>query len=260
MNMRHSYIFLFFVLLGTTTCKKESLEPAIIVANIEREFALSYVEKFSKSGRYLQFNVQTLKEQSCGNYTVKTEWSQTPAFMKLNISGIEKKGGCDGTAAIAKGNAVSELITEGTWPIDVDIQNIIRNPGKLIVQKANYQLLLESSHGISLIQKDLQKIPAGSIWGFIAYKPEFAATARVFVEELKKLTRNNALADGDYGYFDVQNEEVKFKDTPSEFSHLPILRSQLSDVDLLLNLVNTFRKNNAGKIVIQLADTNGISY
>jgi hypothetical protein len=258
--MRHSFIFLLFVLLGTATCKKESLEPTIIVANIEREFALSYVEKFSKTGRYLQFNVYTLKEQSCGNYVVKTEWLQSPTSLKLNISGLEKKGDCDGNPAIARGNATTDLIAEGTWPIDVVIQNLIRNPGKLVVEKTNYQLLLETSHGISSMQKDLQKIPSGSIWGFIAYKPEFAATARGFVEDLKKLTRNNPLPDGDYGYFEIESEVVKYKETPAAFSYLPILRLQYSDVDVLLNLVNTFRKNNAENITIQLFDTNGISY
>jgi hypothetical protein len=260
MNMHHRIIFLFVVLLGITTCKKESLEPTIIVANIEREFSISYVEKFSKTGRHLQFDISTLKEQPCGNYYVKTDWLQSASLLKLNISGIEKNGVCSGNAAIAKGVAISEPFPEGSWPIDVYIQNIIRNPGKLIIQKNSYQLLLESSHGITLVQKDLQKIPTGTIWGHIAYKPEYAATARVFLEELKKLTRNNLLADGEYGYFNIQNEEIKFKEIPADYSVLPIIRLQNSNVDLILNLVNTFRKNHPLNFTIQLSDTNGIFY
>jgi hypothetical protein len=262
MNMHHSIIFLLVVLLGMTTCKKESLEPSIIVANIEREFAVTYVEKFSKTGRHLQFEVSTLKEQPCGNFFVKTDWLQTPSLLKLNISGIEKIGVCSGNAAIAKGDVETEILSEGSWPIDVYIQNIIRNPGKLIIQKNSYQLLLETTHGITITQKDLQKIPNGTLWGYIAYKPEFAATSRVFIEELKKLTKNNVLADGEYGYFNIQNEQIKFKETPADYTVLPIIRFQSSDVDLILNLINTFRKNNAnsGNITIKLSDTNGLSY
>lgn len=61
MNMHQRIILLLIILSGLTTCKKEVLEPAIIVANIEREFVIGYVEKFSKSGRLLQFEVSTIK-------------------------------------------------------------------------------------------------------------------------------------------------------------------------------------------------------
>jgi hypothetical protein len=258
--MHHRIIIVLVVLLGMTTCRKGNLEPTIIVANIEREFAVSFIEKFSTTGRHLQFEVSTLKEQDCGNFFVRADWYQSTTQLKLTIRGIEKNGPCSGNAAIARGNVISEVMTENSWPIDIDIQNIIRNPGKLIVQKNSYQLSLERLHGITLTHKELQKIPTGTLWGYIGYKPEFAATARVFLEELKKLTKSNDLSDGDYGYFTVQNDLIKFKDTPPGFSILPIIRIQNSHVDLLLNLINTFRKNNPENISILLSDTNGISY
>ena len=148
----------------------------------------------------------------------------------------------------------------GFGAIDIKIQNIIRNPGKLSISKGSYQLILESTHGISLIQKELKQIPSGTIWGTISYKPEFAATARVFIEDLKKLTKNSLLDDGEYGYFTVQNEIIKFRDTPGDLSTLPIIRNQSMDVDLILHLVNTYRLKFKDNILIQLSDTNGITY
>jgi hypothetical protein len=260
MNMHLRIIFLFFILSGLTTCKKEVLEPTIIVANIEREFVISYVEKFSKSGRHLQFEVSTIKNQPCGNYTVKTSWQQSPSLLSLNIDGIEKSNACIGNAAIAKGSETAQSLSEGSWPIDIKIQNIIRNPGKLSISKGGYQLILESTHGLSLIQKELKQIPSGTIWGTISYKPEYAATARVFIEDLKKLTKNNPLNDGEYGYFSIQNEIIKFRDTPGDLSALPIVRNQSMDVDLMLHLVNTYRSKHKENILIQLSDTNGITY
>jgi hypothetical protein len=260
MNMHHRIIFLFFILSGLTTCKKEVLEPTIIVANIEREFVIGYVEKFSKSGRHLQFEVSTIKNQPCGNYTVKTSWQQSPSLLSLNIDGIEKNNVCIGNAATAKGAETAQSLSEGSWSIDIKIQNIIRNPGKLIISKGSYQLILESTHGLSLIQKELKQIPSGTIWGTITYKPEYAATARVFIEDLKKLTKNNLLDDGEYGYFSIQNEIIKFRDTPSDLSTLPIVRNQSMDVDLILHLVNTYRSKHKENILIQLSDTNGITY
>jgi hypothetical protein len=245
---------------GLTTCKKEVLEPTIIVANIEREFVISYVEKFSKSGRLLQFEVSTIKNQPCGNYTVKTSWQQSPSLLSLNIDGISKNSDCIGNASIAKGSETAQSLSEGSWPIDIKIQNIIRNPGKLSISKGNYQLILESTHGISLIQKELKQIPSGTIWGSISYKSEYAATARVFIEDLKKLTKNNILDDGEYGYFSIQNEIIKFRDTPGDLSTLPIVRNQNMDVDLMLHLVNTYRLKYKENILIQLSDTNGITY
>ena len=121
-------------------------------------------------------------------------------------------------------------------------------------------MILESTHGISLIQKELKQIPTGTIWGIISYKPEYAATARVFIEDLKKITKNNVLETGEYGYFNVQNEIIKFRDTPSDLSTLPIVRNQSMDVDLILHLVNTYRTKFKEKITIQLSDTNGITY
>jgi hypothetical protein len=121
-------------------------------------------------------------------------------------------------------------------------------------------LILESTHGISLIQKELKQIPSGTIWGTISYKPEYAATARVFIEDLKKLTKNNPLDDGEYGYFSIQNEIIKFRDTPGDLSTLPIVRNQSMDVDLMLHLVNTYRLKHKENILIQLSDTNGITY
>jgi hypothetical protein len=260
MNMHLRIIFLFFILSGLTTCKKEVLEPNIIVANIEREFVISYVEKFSKSGRHLQFEVSTIKNQPCGNYTVKTSWQQSPSLLSLNIDGIEKSNACIGNAAIAKGSETAQSLSEGSWPIDIKIQNIIRNPGKLSISKGGYQLILESTHGLSLLQKELKQIPSGTIWGNVSYKPEYAATARVFTEDLKKLTKNNLLNDGEYGYFSIQNEIIKFRDTPGDLSTLPIVRTQSMDVDLILNLVNTYRLKHKENILIQLSDTNGITY
>ena len=260
MNMHLRIILLFFIVLGLTTCKKEVLEPTIIVANIEREFVIGYVEKFSKSGRLLQFEVSTIKNQPCGNYTVKTSWQQSPSLLSLNIDGIAKNSDCIGNAAIAKGSETAQSLSEGSWPIDIKIQNIIRNPGKLSISKGSYQLILESTHGISLIQKELKQIPSGTIWGTISYKPEFAATARVFIEDLKKLTKNSLLDDGEYGYFTVQNEIIKFRDTPGDLSTLPIIRNQSMDVDLILHLVNTYRLKFKDNILIQLSDTNGITY
>lgn len=260
MNMHLRIILFFFIMSGLTTCKKEVLEPTIIVANIEREFVIGYVEKFSKSGRLLQFEVSTIKNQPCGNYTVKTSWQQSPSLLSLNIDGIAKNSDCVGNAAIAKGSETAESLSEGSWPIDIKIQNIIRNPGKLNISKGSYQLILESTHGISLIQKELKQIPTGTIWGTISYKPEYAATARVFIEDLKKLTKNNLLETGEYGYFTVQNEIIKFRDTPSDLSTLPILRNQSMDVDLILHLVNTYRTKFKENITIQLSDTNGIIY
>ena len=61
--MLHRIILLFIIVSGLTTCKKEVLEPTIIVANIEREFVIGYVEKFSKTGRLLQFEVSTINNQ-----------------------------------------------------------------------------------------------------------------------------------------------------------------------------------------------------
>lgn len=258
--MHHRIIFLLIIVSGLTTCKKETLEPTIIVANIEREFVIGYVEKFSKTGRLLQFEVSTINNQPCGNYMVKTSWQQSPSLLTLNIDGITKNSTCIGNAAIAKGSETAQSLTEGSWPIDIKIQNIIRNPGKLSISKGSYQLILESTHGISLIQKDLKQIPSGTIWGFISYKPEYAATARVFIEDLKKLTKNNLLDDGEYGYFSIQNEVIKFRDTPGELSTLPIIRNQQSDVDLILNLVNTLRLKHKENILIKLSDTNGIIY
>ena len=253
-------ILLFTIVSGLTTCKKEVLEPTIIVANIEREFVIVYVEKFSKTGRLLQFEVSTINNQPCGNYTVKTSWQQSPSLLTLNIDGITKNSTCIGNAAIAKGSETAQTLSEGSWPIDINIQRIIRNPGKLFISKGTYQLILESTHGISLIQKELKQIPTGTIWGTISYKPEYAATARVFIEDLKKLTRNNLLDDGEYGYFTVQNEIIKFRDTPSDLSTMPIVRNQSMDVDLILHLVNTYRTKFKENITIQLSDTNGITY
>lgn len=260
MNMHLRIILLFLIVSGLTTCKKEVLEPTIIVANIEREFVIGYVEKFSKSGRLLQFEVSTIKNQPCGNYTVKTSWQQSPSLLSLNIDGIAKNSDCIGNAAIAKGSETAQSLSEGSWPIDIKIQNIIRNPGKLSISKGSYQLILESTHGISLIQKELKQIPSGTIWGTISYKPEFAATARVFIEDLKKLTKNSLLDDGEYGYFTVQNEIIKFRDAPGDVSTLPIIRNQSMDVDLILHLVNTYRLKFKDNILIQLSDTNGITY
>ena len=258
--MLHRIILLFIIVSGLTTCKKEVLEPTIIVANIEREFVIGYVEKFSKTGRLLQFEVSTINNQPCGNYTVKTSWQQSPSVLTLNIDGITKNSTCIGNAAIAKGSETAQNLSESSWPIDINIQRIIRNPGKLFISKGPYQLILESTHGISLIQKELKQIPIGTIWGTISYKPEYAATARVFIEDFKKLTRNNLLDDGEYGYFSVQNEIIKFRDTSGDLSTLPIIRNQQADVDLILHLVNTFRLKHKDNIIIQLSDTNGIIY
>ncbi|MEY4046883.1 MAG: hypothetical protein RL284_434, partial [Bacteroidota bacterium] len=75
-----------------------------------------------------------------------------------------------------------------------------------------------------------------------------------------KLTKNNLLDDGEYGYFTFQNDIIKFRDTPSDLSTLPILRNQSMDVDLILHLVNTYRTKFKENITIQLSDTNGIIY
>jgi len=218
------------------------------------------VEKFSRAGRHLQFELSTIREQPCGNFYILADWEQTPKLLTLNISGLEKSGPCIGNASLARGTVLTKSLGEGTWPLDILLQYLIRNPGKLVVQKGTYQLQMESTHGISLLQRELRQIPSGTLWGYVAYRPELAATARNFSEEFRKLSKSPSLEDGDYGYFTLSNNTVKPRDIPPGLTAIPLLRSQGSDIDLLLNLVNSYRKNFPENLLIKLSDTLGNEY
>jgi hypothetical protein len=201
-------LYLILILLFVTACTKLNEDPNEII-NINDDLEVIIWEDLVDGERFFTFTIETITEQNCENYQIDYTLDQTAQQINLSINQLSLQGECQ------PGNATaSEVIRIGQLPPNnYDLQlnlnnNEIINSGRLMVSFSQYQVALDSDHGIIISDKLLNRIPENTIWGYIGFYDLNRETdvELDFESAMTDLVLPHNLPIGYYGQFRLNEE------------------------------------------------------
>ncbi|HMN88932.1 MAG TPA: hypothetical protein PKD70_06470 [Saprospiraceae bacterium] len=250
-----------WLLLVAIGCELESLEKPVIVPSVKREFYVDMFEQLSSQHRSLQLLLESIERQPCRNTIIDKSVVTSGQRLQVSLKSIVQPVDCLPGEAPAVAVADLGALPDGVYSLTIDLQNVVFNEGTLIVTRENYLLRMPRENGIALLRTELLRVPAQTIWGYAIWETAAdEAIVQTFVFELQQLTQERAYRAGHYGHFTINPADgrVVVRQQPVT----PTLRSFLYNLEApneaaLRNLIDRYRRDYAGKIIIRLYDSNG---
>ena len=213
-----------------------------IVVQIDPEFQLGMFEELSQV-RDFNLTFQTIEDQSCINNSISFTSSRSGRNISLKINEIVEAENChDGQAPIA-GDASYDFLPIGVYNLELVLKNTITSTGTLTVSTEKYDLDIEEGFGFQTQQTKLMRVPASSVWGYVAYSGnQYSSDADNFLSELDELTESLELSNGEYGYFKIgDNKKLSLNKAPDYNNFKTFYRTSSGQVDELEALLEGFR-------------------
>lgn len=219
--MYYKILLSCFLLIFFSACPKDN--PTVIV-DVEDDFYIQMFEDISGGGRQFYINITTIKEQTCLNYEIDYDlnFNEQLNNIELIINDLVEPTDCETGTGTATVSIPFGTLSEKLYTLDINLKNAVINKGTLGVYSDRYELDTDSDDGIEVVQDILYRIPANTIWGYVAYQSEEEEYANNFISNLNDHTStfdiaNNLLyKEGDYGYFRLDNQ--KFLSFPEQIN------------------------------------------
>jgi len=251
-----------FILSG---CQYQKLPTdPIVVSNIETEFSVRMYEQLGGSNRQLVFHISSIQLADCLNGGISYDLLTNDDGINVTIKKVIEPGNCiEGIAPYQTDIYLGSLTETGTTNIALNLQDVVENHGFLIVNENQYELKLNSSHGLTIPNVVLHKIPESFVWGYVAINhSNQKAISESFIQSLTNRGYALGLKEGDYGYFYVlASGQLIRLETQMEnpVAILPISFGYVGDWNELTNEVETFRQEHPD-IDVRLFNNQGFVY
>ena len=199
---------LLTILMGiclVTSCGLDNLNDPILVTDVEDEFYIEMWEALSPSQRTLYLQIRTIQNDTCLNTTINTTLLKLGNELALEVNGINQPEDCLEGLAPAKGEEVVGALHEGSYNLEINLQNTVFNAGQLEINQNRYFLNMDTENGINIPSSVLLRVPENSFWGYIDYGPN-ELDALAFIESLEQFATRPNLSIGYYGYYTVKND------------------------------------------------------
>lgn len=258
--MHRSYSLFVPVLFSflLTGCSLSSLDDHIIVPDVEDEFYLSLWEAFTPQGRILEFRLRTIEDAECANSNIAYDIRQLQGTISLSINEIRQNGECQPGQAPATASPRVGILQGGYYSLEVGLRKTVSSEGQLAVTQEAYNMSLETGGGVVLLDPQLRRIPRESIWGFVSYEGgALKDTAEQLVHDIQGLCEAQALKNGYYGYFTVQNGKVRFPNTVAPEGALAFQYRLVKSEDSLISLLESYRSEYGSGLTVKVFDTLG---
>ncbi len=250
---------LFLGLLLLAGCRAHETEKGKII-QVSPEF---YIDLFENLGnpRTLDLKISSLELQPCDNATIDLNFQAFPSFFQVVLEAIQSPEDCNpGTAPALSTVPLGALEDERDYRIQINLKNTIVNEGMLRVRPKTIQLEMETTHGLVLARTVWQRIPPGTIWGYVAYDdPAAEPHARQFLQELEGMTEHRTYPQGYYSHFSVESpNKLLLPETPSYAVVETFLRHFPGQRAHLVELLESHRNGPAGHLLhIELFTADG---
>ncbi|MEM9823120.1 MAG: hypothetical protein AAF985_18720 [Bacteroidota bacterium] len=196
-------LYLLLLLLTAAACNKDKEVPNEII-NINDDLQIIIWEDLTNEERHLTFTVETITNQNCENYQFDYSLNQFAQQINLSINQLSLQEECQpGSAPARQSIAIGEL-APNNYNLELNLNNNeIVNPGRLLVSFSQYQIILDSDHGLIVPDKTLNRIPEQTIWGYIGFNDlNQESDVRIdFENSMADLVRPHSLSSGYYGQF-----------------------------------------------------------
>jgi hypothetical protein len=238
-------------------CEQGLNDEAELLIDIDAEFSISMIEELRSSGNRLTFSLQTLEEQECEGTGIAYELAKSENEIFLDIQGLQAPNPCIKNPEVAFATSDLGLLAEGNYPLRLSLQSTIINQGVLKVESDRYRIQMETENGIQISEPELLKIPAQTIWGYVAYDlEEQESISNAFLEDLTPLVSVSGFADGNYGHFKLENGSLRLNQEIAYPFFRLFIHELKAPLEELGQLLDQFRKNESS-IDVQLFTWDG---
>lgn len=250
---------LFSTLLLVWGCQTSFDRTAELYVGIEKEFALELREDLRPTGNVLAFYMETFENQPCSDVRIEYDLVKKDREIRLQIQQLSFPEPCEGMEAPATLSAPLGGLDEGLYSVSFNLQSTIESVGFLEVFSDRFILDIPVQNGIQLVANELMRIPDELVWGYVAYDfPEQESSGASFLSEIGAFFEPIACEDGNYGYFEIRNEELYLLEAVEGLENVVTFYGKVNgSIGTIIPLVEQYREENKEHFEIRLFTWDG---
>jgi hypothetical protein len=204
----HKYIFtipalLISILILVTACEKDEVET-IPLQTVNGEI----LETVDYGTKVFLFKFNTDLETYPITYLIRNETSVEGNQVNINLIDIQKDGHDDLNIQKGPASCLIQLgaLSNGVYDLQIKA-GTFKGTGTFTIEDGRVTIDFPSTEGITITHDTLNRIPFGTIWGYVGYQSTSnAGIANAFISNMDALGAENAeFAPGYYGYFSVSD-------------------------------------------------------
>jgi hypothetical protein len=218
---------------------------------------LSHYEQFHSNKRELIFYLETLETFPCNNFQINAQVSHNRDQVEIHADNIEVPSYCitltgPATRSILLGNPDENPEKFSFWV------NADRHDFNLLVKENSIELEQGQFFDIrlSFAREKLMRIPDNTVWGYLVSDNKINLPEELLLVFEEQGAQLLTLADGDYHYFEIEEEEVIFFPGENEITGFTLWFEKEMEI-----LVTAFQKyltdNEITNLQIRLFNTRG---
>jgi len=234
-------------------CKQDGIDQKLFI-NVEDDFYIDMFEDISNGENHFSFNIQSINEHECLNTIIDydLQYDGIGNLIVLSINDIISPESCNVGIAPAFVSIPIEGIQKREYSIEINLKDVIINNGFLHVTDNDFYLEMSTEDGFEVVNKQLNKIPKKTIWGYVGYELE---SDKVAAEDFIKNVEQNAsninnsedYTSGYYGYFTVlEDYSITLSDEVSNEFHNTFIFQYDEDPLFLTQLMESTCELNSG--------------
>ena len=249
------------ILFFLQSCQNTKDEDVVIVTTAP-EFQVDLFEQRDVVDGHPEFGlwIQSLEKYPCNNYVIEYTVQMTDGKIDVHLNNVAAPDTCHGSVASARAFIPLGNLVPAAYPFTLSLGSAIENKGTLYVFEDRYEMSLSDPQGVDFQNLVVKKMNPGLLWGNIK-TPDAATSARAvdFLNELKSITSEPALAPGYYSYFTVSGTGLIVPHTasvpggPAQF----FLRKLEGSSAPLQNLLQQYRSSPQNALQIECLSTFG---
>ncbi|HMQ46833.1 MAG TPA: hypothetical protein PKA00_04910 [Saprospiraceae bacterium] len=252
----------YLFLVGVMSACKQDEEP-IIISEVEDEFYVEMQEAFLPEGRSLQLLISTIALEECLHTSIDVDYFRLSNTASITINEITPISDCNPGMAPATALVNFGPIDTPTLPLSIDIRGAVVNNGSIAVNEDYYRMYMEIEGGIVVNEDLLRRIPEGTIWGGVLHdeSQESQLAAQSLLQDIEALSKSQQLLAGNYGYFEVDDSGMSFKEsTPLADAEVAFQYQLKESSQQLKAIIEQYRSEYGSRLGIFVYDTLGTVY
>lgn len=225
-----------------SSCTKESAGPNFIY-NIETEFEIRPIEILSPLGSELALEFSSLHEDVCSSSEILYQYYLENGVAVIKLQDITAGSSCINDSDSPKTLIALDGSTDQSLDIQITIQEVIENTGRIDDMGDHYEVSMNSLNGIRINNPDLMKVRPYMIWGGVDYDlADSQSIAQAFIDEIKQATSANNISSGYYGHFEISDQEVRLLSEQMTHENRKTLAINTPEsLANLTNIINAYR-------------------
>ncbi len=251
--------FLLFSLF-ITACLKDTEQSEFV--NIGQAFSVDLTQGLAEEGSHPVLYLQTTTIIECNEANILVEINEGDPFNIKIIDVVTPEECLDGFTYADQDILLPNEI--GQYNLQLEINQIVKNEGTLVVENDGYFIEWKSEDGIQVLNSTLNRLRDNLIWGYIFRD---SGNSDILLNELK-VRLNNAVSasinldPGNYGVFEYltpQSPSIRIKGAPDSENTASFIWNKEGMTEEILNVINAFRIENP-ELFLYVQESSGLTY